>query len=66
MLNRLLDFIIWLSGEGSWKMLPHEEAIVTAVLESLESKTREYLRKQLQQDFFMERIPDGRINIFRF
>ena len=47
-------------------MLPHEMIITKSVLNYFDKKISELLEKQLSSDFFMERIPDGRINVFRF
>lgn len=66
MLRKLLHFITYISGEGSWKMLPHEAVIAKSVLNSFEENVSKLVEKQLSTDFFMERIPDGRINVFRF
>lgn len=47
-------------------MLPHEAVIAKSVLNSFEENVSKLVEKQLSTDFFMERIPDGRINVFRF
>jgi hypothetical protein len=66
MLRKILHFITYLSGEGSWNMLPHEVTITKSVLNHFDENVSKLLEKQLSTDFFMERIPDGRINILRF
>jgi len=47
-------------------MLPTEVTITKSVLNYFDENISNLLEKQLSTDFFMERIPDGRINIFRF
>jgi hypothetical protein len=66
MLRKLLHFITYISGEGSWNMLSHEVIITKSVLNHFDENVCRLLEKQLSTDFFMERIPDGRINILRF
>jgi hypothetical protein len=64
--RRLLHLITFISGEGSWGLKKHEIIILDAVIEILDQQKKILVSKQLKQSFFVERIPDGRINVFRF
>ena len=66
MLRKLLDLISYLSGEGSWKMLFYEVTITKFVLNYFDDNVSKFIEKQLATDFFMDRMSDGRINVFRF
>ena len=61
-INRYLHF---LTGGGSWRLLPHEEAILDACLAALPQGAQEPARRQLKEKFFLERMTDGRINVVR-
>ncbi len=61
-INRYLHF---LCGSGSWRLLPHEEAILDACIAHLPKEVAELARGQMSQKFFMERMTDGRINVIR-
>ncbi|MEL6370286.1 MAG: hypothetical protein AAFR03_06170 [Pseudomonadota bacterium] len=58
-INRLLHYIC---GDGSWRLLGHEEAMVNACIESLPDSAAQSVKRQLKSGFFVERIPDGRVN----
>ena len=66
LLRRLLHMLTYLSGEGSWELHSHEKIVLDAVVDHLDERLRRLIREQLEQSFFVERIPDGRINVFRF
>jgi hypothetical protein len=61
--NHLLHF---LSGDGTWRMTALETKCVDAAMSHLPEAVRDLVRAQLRQPFFVERIPAGRINVFRF
>lgn len=61
--NHLLHFL-W--GDGSWRLTALEQQIIDAVVEILPGSIAEVARRQLEQDFFVERIPAGRINVIRY
>jgi len=65
-LRRGLHWLTFLCGEGSWSLRRYEEVILDAVLERVGDAVRETIRAQLAQAYFVERIPAGRINVFRF
>lgn len=65
-LKSLSDAIKFIFREGSWTLLPHEQRVLDAALESLESETQEAVRKQLSVPCFIERMNNGRVNVFRF
>lgn len=64
--TRGLDLLTYLSREGDWSIRPHEMEVITAVIRDLDVNVADAIQSQLQKSFFVERIPDGRINIFRF
>lgn len=64
--RQLLHFITYLSGEGSWRLREHEKIVLNAVIDKLSESHQQLVEKQLKEKFFIERIPDGRINVFRF
>lgn len=66
LVRQLLHFITYLSGEGSWRLREHEKIILNAVISKLSENHRKLVEQQLKEKFFIERIPDGRINVFRF
>ena len=47
-------------------MQPYEKTVVDAVICSFSESIRSLLRAQLEQKYFVERIPAGRINVLRF
>ena len=66
LLFRGWDLLHYLSGGGSWALRPYERTIVDAVIDSFSQSIQALLLAQLQQKYFVERIPAGRINVFRF
>ncbi len=63
---RAWDFLHFLSGDGSWRLRPLEEDVIEAVINELSPSIATLVRRQLEQAFFIERIPAGRINVLRF
>ena len=63
--QRLLHTLTFLSGEGSWTLRRHERIVLDAVLARLSETDAIAVRHQLASPYFVERIPDGRINILR-
>ncbi len=61
--NHLLTYVF---RQGSWSVLAHESAVLNAALSKMDDETRTSIERQLGQSCFIERMPDGRINIFRF
>lgn len=53
-------------GEGGWALLPHEKRVLDAAIESLGPEARAAVRQQLEIPYFIERMNQGRINVFRF
>ena len=66
LIRSLLHFITYLSGEGSWRLREHEKAVLNAAISILSESHRQLVEQKLKEKFFIERIPDGRINVFRF
>lgn len=66
LIRQLLHFITYLSGEGSWRLREHEKAVLNAAIDILSERHRQLVEQQLKEKFFIERIPDGRINVLRF
>ncbi len=64
-LTRAFEVVYYLSGEGSWKLLAHEQQILMAAIENLVPDEREVLHQQLHQDFFVERT-NKMISVLRF
>ena len=54
-----------LSGEGSWKLLSHEQLILMAAIENFDTDVQKLLLQQLHQEFFVERT-NNRISVLRF
>ena len=63
---RAWDFLAFLSGDGSWRLRTLEKLVIDAVTAELPDSIAILVRRQLEQPFFIERIPAGRINVFRF
>lgn len=66
LIRQLLHLITYLSGEGSWRLREHEKVVLNAAINILSESHRQLVEQQLKEKFFIERIPDGRINVFRF
>jgi len=66
LLRRCLHLLTYLSGEGSWELRTYESKIIDAVIESLDEDIKPIALSQLGGNYFIERIPKGRINVFRF
>ena len=66
LLRRLSHLIHFLCGDGTWRLHPHERQVIAAVVESLRVDEAEAVRRQLGESFFVERMPEGRINVFRY
>lgn len=64
--RRCMDALTFIFGEGSWSLKAHELEVLNAALSILDEKARTLVEKQLDQGYFVERVPDGRINVFRF
>lgn len=62
-INHLLHF---LSGDGSWKLRAYESDLINAVIGCLAPRIQTLVRAQLEEEFFVERMPAGRINVIRF
>ena len=65
-LTRLVDSYRFLTGEGSWSLLPHEQTVLDAGISHLDEVQRGLVRRQLDQPWFMDRMTNGHINVFRF
>lgn len=59
------DSVFYITGEGSWNLLKHESEVIKGV-RIFDETVNEKIKKQLNQDYFVERSSEGRINIFRF
>lgn len=66
MLAYLSDGLRFLFREGSWSLKPHEEKTIWAALMILPDDQRALAKKQLDEQFFVERQSDGRIPCFRY
>ena len=64
--RRFLHFLHYLSGDGSWQLRGLERLVIEAVINELSPSIANLVRRQLEQAFFIERIPAGRINVLRF
>ena len=60
------DILTYLSGEGDWKLRPLHQAVIDRLLTYLDAATSSKIRSQLDQNYFMQFMPDGRINTFFF
>ena len=60
------DFVSYVFRQGSWWINEHEKVVLNAAMQSLRDDDRDAIKRQISSSFFVERIPDGRINIFRF
>lgn len=60
------DCAHFVCGDGTWSLRPHESQVVAAVIDSIAADKREVVRQQLSQRFFVERLPQGRINVLRY
>jgi hypothetical protein len=59
------DASLFLCGQGSWRLRPHENAIIQGALQLLPTQAGNLFRQQLKQRYFVERS-GGRINTLRF
>lgn len=66
LLTRLSHLVKFLGREGSWALLPHEQSVLNAGLAYLDESPRELSQRQLEQSWFMDRMTNGHINVFRF
>jgi|GEM_PF-2121964 len=66
LLTRLTDIVRFLTREGSWTLLPHEQSVLNAGLTHLDERVRVLSQRQLEQSWFMDRMTKGHINVFRF
>jgi hypothetical protein len=62
-LNRM-DCYLW--GKGDWKLRTLHQAVIDKLLTFLDAEKSSKIRTQLEQKYFMQFIPDGRINTFFF
>ncbi len=65
-MRSILDLLTYFSKEGSWSLYSHESIILNAVIDSLDGEVQLLVKTQLEQKFFVQRIPNGMINIFHF
>lgn len=65
LLRRLSHCVHFVCGEGTWRLRPHESQVIAAVIDSLPVDKREMVQRQLAESFFVERMPQGRINVLR-
>jgi hypothetical protein len=62
-LNRI-DCYLW--GQGDWKLRPLHQQVIDKLLAYLDHGQSDKIRSQLEQKYFMQFIPEGRINTFFF
>ena len=63
---RTWDLLLFLSANGSWRLMPLEKLVIEAVLQALSAPLASVVRAQLKQRFFIERSSSARINVIRF
>jgi hypothetical protein len=51
----LWDLLYFLTGEGSWRLRPHERAVIEAVIDILPEPSQGLLRAQLNETTFVQR-----------
>ena len=51
------DLLYFLTGEGSWKLHPHERMVIEAVIDTLPEHAQVLLRAQLKETTFVRRAP---------
>lgn len=51
----LLDVLYFLTGEGSWRLRPHEEIVIEAAIDILPRRSQALLRSQLKETMFIQR-----------
>jgi hypothetical protein len=51
----LVDLLYWVTGEGSWRLRPHERVVIEAAIDLLPQQSRELLRAQLKETTFVQR-----------
>lgn len=59
-----LSSFLW--GEGDWKLRPLHQMVIDQLLSRLSPDLSEKVRLQLQQRYFVQFIPHGRINSIYF
>ena len=59
-----LSLFLW--GEGDWKLRPLHQMVIDHLLSLLNPDLSETVRLQLQQRYFVQFIPDGRVNSIYF
>ena len=55
LLNLPWDMLYFVTGEGSWKFRPHEQVVLEAVIDHLDSSSQSILRSLLKQRMFVQR-----------
>jgi hypothetical protein len=60
------DLLHYLSRDGSWRLSAHERVVAEAAIRSFPEDIQRLQSAQLQQRYFVERIPKGRINVLRY
>lgn len=63
--RRFLHLLSFVSGEGGWRLYPHEQAVVDAASGDLPTEFREQVSAQLEQPFFVERS-SKQVSVLRF
>lgn len=53
--NFLWDMLYFITGEGSWKLRPHEQIVLEAVIDHLDVQAQSVLRSLLRQKMFIQR-----------
>jgi hypothetical protein len=66
LLYRVLHFLHFKNGQGSWRLARVEIQLVQALLAELPGEVGNMLRRQIEQSFFVERMTGGRINVLRY
>jgi hypothetical protein len=65
-LELLNNGLCYLWGEGDWKLRPFHQQVIEAVVDYLDAEKGNKIKLQLEQQYFMQFIPEGRINTFFF
>lgn len=65
-LEMLNNGLCYLWGEGDWKLRPLHQQVIEALVAYLDAEKGSKIKLQLEQQYFMQFIPEGRINTFFF
>jgi hypothetical protein len=64
--EKLNNLLCYLWGEGDWKLRDLHRQIIDKLMTQLEARVSDKIKSQLGHKYFIQFIPEGRINTFFF